>query len=87
MDFMPLKLTLASVFLVLFVLYWAFNFIVLYHLLRFGVGTQPKKIAAIFLLSSVVLSFICASLLAQVDTGDLKFQLDKVGSEVINIKI
>jgi hypothetical protein len=40
------------------VLYWGFNFIVLYHLLRFGVGVQPKRFACIYFLGSTFLFFV-----------------------------
>jgi hypothetical protein len=42
--------------------YWVAVFIILYHLTRFGIGVQPKRFVAIFLLGSVTL--FCASVLA-----------------------
>ena len=47
--------TLAA--LALFI-YWVVTFIIFYHLTRFGIGTQPKKFAAVFLLGSVVLTSV-----------------------------
>lgn len=35
--------------------FWLVAFIILYHLSRFGVGTLPKKLAALFLLGSLTL--------------------------------
>lgn len=46
--------------------YWTFAFLILYHLIRFGVGNQPKKIALFFLAGSLVLSIIASLFLAQV---------------------
>jgi len=39
-------------------IYWVVTFIIFYHLTRFGIGTQPKKFAAVFLLGSVVLTSV-----------------------------
>ena len=41
--------------------YWIFNFIVFYHLTRFGIGVRPKRYAATFLFGSVIL--FCVSVL------------------------
>ena len=40
---------------IIFLVYWGAVFVVFYHLTRFGVGTLPKKLSAIFLLGSVFL--------------------------------
>lgn len=64
-------LIFASIVAFLFFGYWLFNFTILYHLTRFGVGTQPKKLAAIFLLGSITLSFISIFLLASLDVGNI----------------
>lgn len=55
--------------------YWCIVFFVLYHLIRFGVGGQPKKIAVIFLGGSLLLTMITTLLYAGVDlnsTFDIK---------------
>jgi hypothetical protein len=67
MDFISAKFIIIAVVLFFLFIYWVFNFIVLYHLTRFGVGTQPKKFAAVFLLGSVVLFVMSALLLNNVD--------------------
>jgi len=36
--------------------FWVFAFLVIYHLLRFGVGVWPKRAAFIFLLGSIILN-------------------------------
>lgn len=61
---------IALVFISL-ILYWIFNFVILYHLERFGVGTQPKKMAAVFLFGAVVLFFSCTILFANLDLKNL----------------
>lgn len=43
---------------ILLIVYWVIAFSILYHLVRFGVGTPPKKIALTFIISSLVLSLI-----------------------------
>jgi hypothetical protein len=85
MEFISGKLFLALVILFLFFLYWIFNFIILYHLARFGVGTQPKTFAAVFLLGSIALFFICILLFESVDIKEVGFQLNKIGSEMFKI--
>lgn len=50
----------------LMLLYWSGTFIILYHLIRFGIGNQPKKIAVIFLGGSLILSIITTLFFAQV---------------------
>jgi len=43
-----------ALFLAIF-FYWIFNFIIIYHLVRFGVGVQPKIFAIIFFLGTIFL--------------------------------
>ena len=49
--------------------YWAVAFIILYHLTRFGIGVQPKRFAAIFMLGSLVLSSIAIILFTKLEIG------------------
>lgn len=51
----------------LFLVYWAVAFIITYHLTRFGVGTQPKRFAGIFMLGSLVLSTIAIILFTKLE--------------------
>jgi hypothetical protein len=53
-------------------LYWGFNFVVIYHLFRFGVGVQPKRFAALYFLGSSFLFFICVLLFINMDTLSFK---------------
>lgn len=55
--------------------YWGFNFVVLYHLLRFGVGVQPKRFAAIYFLGSSFLFVICVLLFMSIDILSFKDEL------------
>lgn len=54
-----------------FLVYWVVAFVILYHLSRFGVGTQPKKFAAIFLFGSVILSAAAIIFYMNIDLGSL----------------
>lgn len=51
-----------SFVLVIFVgamlLYWLHSFFILYHLIRFGIGTKPKK-ASLVVLTGTLLFFLC----------------------------
>jgi hypothetical protein len=46
-------------------IYWCMSFTILYHLIRFGVGTLPKKIAIVFLAGGIMLSVITVLFFAQ----------------------
>ena len=52
---MPLKIIIIALSVLGSLLYWTISFMVLYHLTRFGVGLQPKRFAAAFLMGSVIL--------------------------------
>lgn len=41
---------------IFFLIYCGAVFTIFYHLIRFGVGTHPKRLAAIFFLGSAILS-------------------------------
>ena len=59
-SFLEIYVPYASLFLFIFGLgfYWISAFFVLYHLIRFGIGTMPKRLSFLFLLGSIVLSFV-----------------------------
>lgn len=50
------------IFLIAVVAYWIGAFIILYHLIRFGIGSRPKMIAFIFFIGSVVILLFVATL-------------------------
>jgi hypothetical protein len=56
-DFLTPGIILALLILLTLAVYWITSFIIFYHLIRFGVGTQPKMIAFLFLLGSIALFF------------------------------
>lgn len=59
--------TYASIiFMFIMLAYWAGAFIILYHLIRFGVGSKPKQVAIFFLAGSLILSIITTLFFAQV---------------------
>ncbi len=51
----PFEALLNLVVIVVMVGFWLVAFVILYHLSRFGVGTLPKKLAALFLVGSLTL--------------------------------
>ncbi|OGM29065.1 hypothetical protein A2962_04230 [Candidatus Woesebacteria bacterium RIFCSPLOWO2_01_FULL_39_61] len=38
--------------------YWLLAFFIIYHLIRFGIGTKPKKLSFIFLVGSIFLTLV-----------------------------
>lgn len=75
MDFNSTEFIFTLVFVFFVLVYWIFNFLILYHLTRFGIGTQPKKFSAVFLLGSITLFFVSGSLFAGLDTDVLGQEL------------
>lgn len=51
--------------------YWGVVFIILYHLTRFGIGVQPKRLAATFLFGSMVLFSVSVILRVNIDINAL----------------
>ena len=77
MNILPLELIFNTFVGGIFLLYWVVVFITLYHLTRFGIGVQPKRFAAIFLLGVVIL--FCVSIFAYVNV-DINSLLNKFTS-------
>lgn len=67
----PLQIIFNIFFLLVNLAYWVMVFVLMYHLVRFGIGIQPKKFAAIFLLGSVILSSLAVILFTTVDINSL----------------
>lgn len=84
MDFVSAKLIFLGIVLFLILAYWIFNFIILYHLTRFGIGTQPKKLAAVFLLGSVTIFLVSTLLFTQIDFGSIRQKFEKLGANSFN---
>lgn len=79
------KIGLMAVGLLALAAYWIFNFVIIYHLLRFGVGVQPKRFAAIFLLGSTFLFFLSAKLWNRLDLQPIGDQISGAGSFNLNL--
>ena len=84
MDILSFKLIVDLLIVIFIALYWIFNFIVFYHLIRFGIGTQPKTFAAVFLLGSIILFSFSVTLFGNIDTKDLGRQFEKLGGGIFN---
>ncbi len=64
-------------------IYWLFVLITLYHLDRFGSGSQPRRIALLYLIGSAGF-FVCfALLMSQLNVEALR-PLLQVGSQEFN---
>jgi hypothetical protein len=61
---LPIEAIINTAAILVFFAFWMMVFVIFYHLTRFGVGTLPKKLSAIFLSGAVIL--FCASLLLYV---------------------
>lgn len=46
--------------------YWTGAFFILYHLVRFGISGQPKKIAMLFLIGSLFFSLVTTLFFAKI---------------------
>ena len=68
MDFMNLDtIPYVELIIALFLLgYWLGIFILLYHLIRFGIGTLPKRIALILLLGAIALTALAVLIVMQI---------------------
>ncbi len=63
LETLPFVELLTSVFLLG---YWVGIFILLYHLIRFGIGSHPRFLALILLLGSLLLTGFVVMLLIQI---------------------
>ena len=62
--------------LILILSFWIYIFVIFYHLVRFGIGTQPKVLSAMFVLGSMILFFICVFLFSGIDWNNVTFQIE-----------
>ncbi|MEO8637769.1 MAG: hypothetical protein ABI430_02620 [Candidatus Taylorbacteria bacterium] len=56
-------------------IYWGFAFTIIYHLTRFGIGVQPKRISAVYFLGTVMLFIFAALLSTTVNVSGLSSRL------------
>ena len=70
-EAIPLGIIFNLFIFLLYFLFWIAVFVILYHLTRFGVGVQPKRLAAAFLLGALV--FFCTNifLFANLNIADI----------------
>lgn len=64
LNLIPFSLLLG---VLLFLVYWVQAFFILYHLVRFGIGAQPKIVALLFFMGSIVLFMATTFAYSQVD--------------------
>lgn len=57
--------------LVMYLVFWGAVFVILYHFTRFGVGVQPKRIAAVFFAGAVILFSVSIVLFTGIDLSML----------------
>lgn len=55
---MQLYLILFLIFVISSLVFAIYSFFVLYHLIRFGIGTKPKQVALIYFVGSGILFLI-----------------------------
>ena len=67
----PLEIIFNIIIALALLIYWGIAFVILYHLARFGIGVQPKRLSAIFLLGSVILSATAVIFFMKVDINSL----------------
>jgi len=65
----------AILFAFIFLIYWTYVFVIIYHLVRFGVGPKPKLFAMIFLAGAVILFTAAIYSFSRVDLTKLSIPL------------
>jgi hypothetical protein len=75
---LDINVVLVAIAFLLIIVYWISVFIIFYHLVRFGVGRQPKILSALFVLGSFILFFISIVLFSNINTGQLNIQLQNI---------
>jgi hypothetical protein len=59
-----IMLSIPTIYLLI---YWLGAFFIVYHLLKYGITSWPKKIVSVFLAGSIVLSILSFMLFVQID--------------------
>jgi len=65
------------IFFLIFVTYFWFVFLILYHLIRFGIGKEPKRIAVFFFFGSIFVFIIFAFSFYSINWSEI-FQMIKI---------
>lgn len=68
--------------ILILIVYLVYNFLIFYHLVRFGIGTQPKAIGALFTFGSMFIFAANVILFLMVDFTVLQSQLIKLFSSL-----
>lgn len=67
----PTETILGLVVTALFIGFWITSFTILYHLIRFGIGVLPKKLAVLFLIGAITLFTWSVILFARLDLSNI----------------
>lgn len=67
----PLSFIVIALIILSILTYWTTAFIIIYHLIRFGIGTQPKILAGVFFFGSAFLSLISIFFFLNIDLNSL----------------
>lgn len=67
--------------------FWVFVFIIFYHLVRFGIGTQPKLGSLVFVFGSFTLFFLSVFFFSNIDWKDLSKQLSGFAKDTVFITL
>lgn len=70
----PFAIVIHILFVLVLLIYWMFVFMTLYHLIRFGIGVEPKRFSMIFFLVSFILSVAAIVLYINIDINALLVQ-------------
>ena len=84
MDFISPKIMFSLILFVAIVVYWGFNFIIIYHLTRFGIGTQPKKMAATFLMGAIIIFMFTVTISSYIDFDNVQIRVTELIEKSLN---
>ena len=69
-------------FVFAFLVYWVNAFFIIYHLVRFGIGTQPKIVALFFFMGSIVFFMSTVISFTQID---IAISLQKFNQDYLHV--
>lgn len=67
----PTETVVGLVVTALFIGFWITSFAILYHLIRFGIGVLPKKLAVLFLVGAISLFTWSIILFTRLDLNNI----------------
>ncbi len=71
MEISPFEGVIKSIIFLGYIIFWGASFAIIYHLTRFGVGVQPKRFAAAFMLGAILLFSVSLFLFFRLDLNTL----------------